>query len=147
MNLHTLKNGKGARHRRKRVGRGEGSGLGKTSGRGHKGQGARAGSGYKPTFEGGQMPLIRRLPKYGFKNPTRVEYVPVNVGALDVFDAGAEVTPDLLREKGLVNGRIRRVKILGRGEITKALNVKSHAFSRTAQERIQEAGGSVEIIS
>lgn len=146
MNLQSLKNTEGARHRSKRVGRGHGSGRGKTSCRGHKGQGARAGSGYKPTFEGGQMPLIRRLPKFGFKNPNRRAYIPVNVGALEVFDANADVTPETLRGKGLAKGKLSGIKILGRGELTKALTVKAHAFSASAKSKIEAAGGTAEQI-
>lgn len=141
MNLHSLENTKGARKGRKRVGRGEASGKGKTCGRGTKGQGARAGSGYDPTFEGGQMPLYRRIPKFGFKNVNRREFNPVNVDKLNTFDDGTEVTPEIMREKGLVNGCCQRVKILGTGELERKLTVKADAFSKSAQQKIEAAGG------
>ncbi len=147
MDLHSIRKVEGAKHRRKRVGRGEASGTGKTSGRGHKGQGARSGSGYRPTFEGGQMPLIRRLPKFGFTNFTRKEYVPVNVADLNCFDEGTEVTPEVLRKRGLVNGRISRVKILGMGTLEKKLAVSAHGFSETARVKIEQAGGTVQELS
>jgi len=143
MNLHSLKNTDGARKQSKRVGRGESSGTGKTSGRGHKGQGSRSGSGYRPTFEGGQMPLIRRLPKFGFKNYTRKEYIAINVEALQRFDDDTEVTPELLREVGLAKGRASGIKILGQGELTRKLHVTAHRFSKSAQATIEAAGGSV----
>ena len=145
MNLHSLENKKGARKGRKRVGRGEGSGKGKTCGRGTKGQGARAGSGYDPTFEGGQMPLYRRIPKFGFKNFNRKEFNPVNVDKLNIFEDGAEVTAETLREKGLVNGTCKRVKILGSGELERKLTVTADAFSKSAKEKIEAAGGTATI--
>jgi len=141
MNLHSLENSAGARRPRKRVGRGEASGKGKTCGRGTKGQGSRSGSGYDPAFEGGQMPLYRRLPKFGFKNRNRKAYNPVNVGDLNGFDAGTDVTPALLRETGLVNGKIKRVKILGTGDLDRKLNVTADAFSVGAKKKIEDAGG------
>ncbi len=147
MNLHSLKNVDGSRHKKKRVGRGEASGTGKTSGRGHKGQGSRAGSGYKPTFEGGQMPLIRRLPKFGFKNVNRKEYLPVNIGQLNDVDDGTEITTELLRSKGLAKGPIKRIKILGEGELTKKLDVKAHAFSKSAIAKIEAAGGTTSVVA
>lgn len=145
--LHSLKNTPGAKHRRMRVGRGRSSGKGKTSGRGHKGQMSRTGHKRKPTFEGGQMRLIRRIPKRGFTNRNRVAYVPVNVGDLDLFDAGTEVTVDVLRKAGLVSGTIQTVKVLGDGDLKKKLVVKAHAFSATAKSKIEAAGGSCEVIS
>jgi len=146
MNLHSLENGTGARHVRKRVGRGHASGKGKTSGKGHKGQMARKGHKHKPGFEGGQMRLVRRLPKRGFTNPTRTVYLPVNVSALDCFDDGAEVTSVALRKKGLINGCADGIKILGNGELAKKLTVKVHAFSATARSKIEAAGGACEIV-
>lgn len=143
MNLHSLENSARSRKNRKRVGRGESSGRGKTCGRGTKGQGSRAGSGYDPTFEGGQMPLYRRLPKYGFKNRNRKEYNPVNVEVLNSFEDGTEVTPELLREKGLVKGKRELVKILGKGRLERKLDVTAHAFSASAREKIEDAGGAV----
>lgn len=142
MNLHSLQNVKGARHRRKRVGRGHGSGMGKTSGKGHKGQMARAGHKHKEGFEGGQMTLIRRSPKRGFKNPNRKEFAPVNLSALDrVFEDGAEVGLVELLDAGLANGQIDGVKILGNGELTKKLNITAHKFSETAKAKIESLGG------
>ncbi len=147
MNLHTLKSSEGARHRRKRLGRGEASGRGKTAGRGNKGYHARAGSGVFPLFEGGQMPLIRRLPKRGFTSPRPVEYVPVNVGALELFETGAAVGPAELRRAGLARGTIRKVKILGAGDLTKKLTVAAHAFSASAKSKIETAGGACEVLT
>ena len=146
MNLHSLTNTEGARHRRKRLGRGMASGLGKTSGKGHKGQMARKGNKHKLGFEGGQMPLIRRLPKRGFKNPNRKEFLAVNLTELDRFDDGAEVTIAVLRSAGLANGPCDGIKILGRGEISKKLTVKANAFSATAREKIEAAGGACEVV-
>jgi len=146
MKLHELKNVPGARHRRKRVGRGEGSGWGKTAGRGNKGQHSRAGSGTRPAFEGGQMPLIRRLPKRGFNHPSKIVYTPVNVGALAAFaDAGA-VTPDALRARGLVRSAGARIKVLGNGELACKLSVQAHAFSAVAKTKIEAAGGVCEVV-
>jgi len=143
MNLHSLKNVSGARHRRKRLGRGHGSGLGKTSGKGHKGQMARSGHKHKEGFEGGQMPFFRMVPKRGFKNPNRKITAPVNLGTLETkFDDGTDVTLELLLDSGLVNGAFDRIKILGDGEISKKLNVTAHAFSASAKEAIEKAGGS-----
>jgi len=145
MKLHELKNVEGSRHRRKRVGRGEGSGWGKTAGRGNKGQRARAGSGSRPFFEGGQMPLIRRLPKRGFHNPTRQCLQAVNVGILDTLKV-SEVTVAVLRQAGLARGRFDGVKILGTGEVTQALTVRAHAFSAIARSKIEAAGGRCELL-
>ena len=144
MNLHSLKNTTGARKARKRVGRGRASGTGKTSGRGHKGQMSRSGARHKPGFEGGQMPLARRLPKRGFKNRTRVSYRPVNVAALASFDDGAEVTLEQLVGAGLVRSIKERVKVLGQGELDRKLTVKAHAFSASAVAKIEAAGGRCE---
>lgn len=143
MNLHLLENTRGARRSRKRIGRGESSGTGKTAGRGTKGQGARSGSGYDPTFEGGQMPLYRSLPKYGFKNINRKEYIPVNVSRLNTFEDGSEVDPQKLRESGLIKGRSHLVKVLGTGDVERKLTVTAHAFSSSAREKIEAAGGTV----
>jgi large subunit ribosomal protein L15 len=146
MDLHTLKPAKGSTHRKMRVGRGMASGKGKTSGRGHKGLYARSGSSHKPLFEGGQMPMSRRIPKRGFTNVNRKVYAPVNLAALDKMDDGAEVTEAVLREAGLVKGRFDGVKILGNGEISKKLTIKVSAFSATAKEKIEAAGGSCETV-
>ncbi len=146
MNLHTLKATPGARKPRRRVGRGRASGWGKTSTRGHKGQMARKGHKVKPTFEGGQMPLVRRLPKRGFKNVNRESYAPVNLAALERFAADSEVTVEVLRAQGLVRGKAAPVKVLGTGEISRKLTVKAHAFSATAKTKIEAAGGTCEVI-
>lgn len=122
-----------------------GSGTGKTCGKGHKGQMARKGGKKKPGFEGGQMRLVRRVPKRGFNNPTRKEYTPVNVGILDCFDEGAEITEALLVKNGLANGLKTGIKILGQGEITKKLTVKVQAYSETAKAKIEAAGGTCEV--
>lgn len=144
MDLGDLRPAKGDKHSKKRVGRGMASGTGKTSGRGHKGQGARAGGGVRPGFEGGQMPLTRRVPKRGFHNPFRKTYTPVNLDSLGRFEAGQEISPELLRETGLA-GR-GPVKILGRGELDKPLTVKAHGFSRSARQKIEAAGGRTEVV-
>lgn len=146
MDLHTLQTAEGSKHRRIRLGRGRASGKGKTSGRGHKGQMSRTGSVHKPLFEGGQMPFVRKLPKRGFKNFTRKEILPVNLDSLSVFEDGAEVTIEILQEKGLVNGRFDGVKILGDGNVEKKLTVKANAFSASAKEKIEAAGGTCEIV-
>ena len=142
MDLSSLANVAGARKSRKRVGRGRASGHGKTSTRGHKGQNARKGHKGKLGFEGGQMPVIRRLPKRGFNNPTRVSYVPVNVCDLDRFENGTEVTLDVLCACGLFSNKYDGVKILGSGELTKKLTVKVNGVSATAKAKIEAAGGS-----
>jgi large subunit ribosomal protein L15 len=129
-----------------RLGRGVGSGLGKTSGRGQKGQYART-RGFKPHFEGGQTPIQRRLPKRGFRNPFPIETAEVNVGDLDAFEAGANVDEKALIAHGLVRGRYDRIKILGSGELTKAVTVSAHAFSKSAAEKIQKAGGKVVLVA
>ena len=145
MGLHDLKPPRGMKHSKKRIGRGQGSGQGKTAGRGHKGAKSRSGFHYKRGFEGGQMPLHRRVPKRGFHNPFRVEYEVVNLDTLGLrFDAGTVVTPDLLREKGIVQSVKGKVKILARGEVGKALTVKAHKFSGKAAEKIAAAGGATE---
>lgn len=146
MDLHSLANADGARRSRRRVGRGMGSGSGKTSGRGHKGQKARKGASLKAGFEGGQMTLIRRLPKRGFENPVREAYTPVNVAKLDRFDDGSDVTIDVLRQGGLVRRRTGAIKILGKGELSKKLTVHAHAFSQSAREKIEAVGGTCEVM-
>jgi large subunit ribosomal protein L15 len=147
MKLDDLRPASGSNKKRKRVGRGDGSGHGKTSCRGHKGQGARSGGNTKPGFEGGQMPLQRRLPKRGFHNPFRVELAVVNLAQLERFPAGSEITPDKLTEHGLINGKGRRIKILGEGSLSKALTVRAHGFSSAAKEKIEAAGGKAELIA
>jgi large subunit ribosomal protein L15 len=146
MRLDELKPAAGSSKKRKRVGRGDGSGHGKTSCRGHKGQGARSGGNVQPGFEGGQMPLQRRLPKRGFHNPFRIEMSVVNLGQLESFPAGVEVTPESLSQQGLLTGKQRSVKILGEGSLSKALTVKAHGFSAKAKEKIEAAGGKAELI-
>lgn len=146
MKLHELKPAAGARKNRKRVGRGIGTGNGKTAGRGHKGQNARSGGGVRLGFEGGQNPLYRRLPKRGFTNPTRKEYAIVNVDALNRFEAGTTVTPELLLETGVVRNARDGIKILGDGEINVNLTVQANKFSQTAVEKIEAAGGKTEVI-
>lgn len=145
MKLHELKNVKGAKSARMRVGRGESSGKGRTSGKGNKGQMSRTGHKHKPLFEGGQMKLIRRIPKRGFKSPNRVEYSAVNVGDLCDLVQG-DVTPAALFEAGRI-GKNDLVKILGNGEITEARKVSAHAFSASAKAKIEAAGGSCEVLS
>lgn len=138
--LSKLAKPEGATRPKTRVGRGPGSGLGKTAGRGQKGQYART-RGFKRHFEGGQTPIQRRLPKRGFKNPFPARVAEVNVGALEVFAAGAKVDAEALESKGLVKGRWDKIKILGDGELTKAVTVTAHAFSKSAAEKIKKAGG------
>ena len=146
MKLHELKPAEGSRKVRNRVGRGIGSGNGKTSGRGHKGQNARSGGGVRPGFEGGQNPLFRRLPKRGFTNINRKEYAIVNLDALNRFEDGAEVTPALLLETGIVSNEKAGIKILGHGTLSVKLNVKAHKFSASAKEAIENAGGTTEVV-
>lgn len=145
MKLHELKPPAGSRKRRKIVGRGDGSGHGKTSGKGEKGQRARAGGGSHPWFEGGQLPLHRRVPKRGFTNIFRTEYAVLNVKDLARFEAGTTVTPTVLVEAGLVRSAAA-IKILGEGALDKALTVSAHRFSQSAAEKIRAAGGTVEVI-
>jgi large subunit ribosomal protein L15 len=148
MRLHDLKPRPGAKHRRKRLGQGESSGHGKTSGRGGKGQTARSGSSIRIGFEGGQMPLVRRLPKRGFNNARfATRYIAVNVGDLNKFDDGARVDEMALRAVGLANGRADGVKILGAGELSKKLTVSASAFSASAKAKIEAKGGACEIAS
>ena len=145
MKLHDLKPAVGATTAPKRLGRGTGSGLGKTSGKGHKGAKARSGGGKRPGFEGGQMPLTMRLPKRGFTNKWRVEYATVNVERLNIFEDGATVTPVELVESGILKNVQDGVKILGNGEITKKLTVKATKFTAAAKEKIEAAGGKAEV--
>ena len=144
MRLHELQPAAGSRHKRKRVGRGMASGWGKTSGRGHKGQGQRSGGGKGHYFEGGQTPLVRRLPKRGFNNLTQKVYAEVKLEDLNRFAAGTVVTPELLVETGLVKKMQDGVKILGNGELKHALTVKAHRFTNSAAAKIEQAGGTVE---
>jgi large subunit ribosomal protein L15 len=146
MKLHELSPAPGSKKTRNRVGRGIGSGNGKTAGRGHKGQNARSGGGVRPGFEGGQNPLYRRLPKRGFTNRNRVEYAIVNLQELNKFAAGTEVTPEVLLESGIVKNAKDGIKVLGTGELTVQLTVKANKFSQSAVEKIQAAGGKTEVI-
>ena len=147
MRIHTIQPAVGATTPEKRLGRGIGSGLGKTSGKGHKGQWARSGGGVRPGFEGGQTPIARRLPKRGFNNKFAIEYDIVNVGDLNVFEDGTVVTPELLAEKGIVTvKRNGGVKVLGNGQLTKKLTVKADKFSASAKSAIEAAGGVAEVI-
>jgi large subunit ribosomal protein L15 len=147
MRLHDLKPRPGAKHRRKRLGQGESSGRGKTSGRGGKGQTARSGSSIRPGFEGGQMPLIRRIPKRGFNNARfATRYLPVNLEALNRFEEGARVDVRILLEAGLANGKADGIKILGDGELQRKLTVCAHAFSASARAKIEGKGGVCEVV-
>lgn len=148
MELHTLRPAKGAKRTRRRVGRGPGSGHGKTAGRGHKGQKSRTGYSRRDGFEGGQMPLVRRIPKRGFTNIFRVSYQVVNLRDLErVFEAGETVTPELLADRGLVRRGKHLVKVLATGELTKSLVVEAHRFSASAKSAIEGAGGRCEVRS
>lgn len=144
MKLHELAPAEGSRHKRKRVGRGPGSGMGKTSTKGHKGLKARAGGGVRPGFEGGQMPLHRRLPKSGFKNIHRDTIAIVNVADLDQFESGMSIDELVLRDAGLIKGNIDKVKILGNGEVTKVFSLRNCLVSKTAREKIERIGGNIE---
>jgi large subunit ribosomal protein L15 len=144
--LSNLKPPRGSRHRKVRVGRGMGSKLGKTAGAGNKGQQSRRGYSVRPGFEGGQMPLHRRLPKRGFNSPFPKSFAVVNLDRLSEFAAGETVTPGLLAERGIVRAKRSGIKILGDGELKVALTVQAHAFSKSAQEKIERAGGKVEVL-
>ncbi len=145
MKLHNIEQPEGAVRAPKRVGRGTSSGNGKTAGKGHKGQNARSGGGVRPGFEGGQLPLFQRLPKRGFSNAKfKVEYATINVSDLDNFEDGAVVTPELLKEMGIVKKQLAGIKVLGNGELTKKLTVKASKFSATAVEKIEKMGGKAE---
>lgn len=145
MKLHELKPAEGSTRVRRRVGRGLGSGMGKQSTRGAKGQKARTGGGVRPGFEGGQMPLYRRLPKRGFKNVLAKQYAEVNVEQLNAFDNGAVVTPATLIEAGILKNVLDGVRVLGNGELTKSLTVEAQGFTKSAQQKIEAAGGKVEV--
>ena len=146
MNLHELSPAEGAKKGSKRIGRGHGSGWGKTAGKGHKGQKARSGGSIRPGFEGGQMPLQRRIPKRGFNNIFAKKIVAINVSALEAFDNDTEVTVQALIEKGIIKNEYDGVKVLGNGNITKKLTVKVVAFSESAKQKIEAAGGKAEVI-
>ena len=147
MKLHELKKNEGATFRKKIVGRGPGSGSGKTSGRGQKGQNARSGGGVSPVFEGGQLPLYRRLPKRGFSNHKfKVVYATINVGDLNVFEDGTVVTPALLKEKGIVKKQLNGIKVLGDGNLEKKLTIQANRFSSSALKKIEESGSKAEVI-
>jgi len=146
MNLHDLTPARGAKKRRKRIGRGPGSGHGKTATKGHKGLLARSGGGKRPGFEGGQMPLARRLPKFGFVNPTRTEYAIVNLKSFEKWVGDGVVTPQAMVDAGLIKRKHRPVKILGNGELKKALVIQAHKFTKSAESKIQAAGGRIEVI-
>lgn len=147
MKLHELKKNEGATFRKKIVGRGRGSGSGKTSGRGQKGQNARSGGGVSPVFEGGQLPLYRRLPKRGFSNHDfKTVYAVINVGDLNVFNDGDVVTPALLKEKGIVKKQLNGIKVLGNGTLEKKLTIQAHRFSSSALRKIEESGSKAEVI-
>ncbi len=147
MKLHTMKPNEGATKDRKRVGRGNASGFGKTSGKGQKGQNSRSGIGGSPWFEGGQLPLYRRIPKRGFSNARfKVEYAVINLSDLNNFEDGAIITPEILKNMGLVKKQLSGIKVLGNGNLDKKLTVKAHKFSQTAVEKIESLGGKVEVI-
>ena len=148
MSLHNLRKPKGSTHAKKRVGRGQGSGHGKTAGRGHKGAQSRSGYHFKRGFEGGQMPLHRRVPKRGFHNPFRVEYSVINLDTLaERFKASTVVTPELVREAGLVHGERHQIMVLARGEFSTKLTTRAHKFSGKAAEKIAAAGGAAEVLA
>ncbi|MGH9341147.1 MAG: 50S ribosomal protein L15 [Acidobacteriota bacterium] len=147
MDLHGLKPAKGANKKRKRIGRGPGSGHGKTAGKGHKGQKSRSGYSSRAGFEGGQMPLYRRLPKRGFTNIFAKKYVVLNVRDLDRFDEGSTISPEFLVQQGVVKKIKDGLRILGQGELKKKMTVQAHHFSESAKKKIEEAGGSVEVLS
>ena len=146
MKLHEMKYNDGAREDRKRLGRGQGSGQGKTAGKGHKGQNSRSGGGVAIGFEGGQTPLYKRIPKRGFTNFARREYAVVNLVQLNKFEDGVTVTPELLKQSGLLKKSLDGVKVLGNGKLEKKLTVKCHKVSQSAKEAIEKAGGSVEVL-
>lgn len=147
MKLHELERNVGAKQERRRVGRGMGSGLGKTSGRGEKGQKARSGVSIPAQFEGGQLPLYRRLPKRGFSNSDfKVRYATINLSDLNKFDDGCEVTPELLKSSGILKNQLAGVKVLGNGELEKKLTIKAHKFSKSAIEKIEKSGSKIEVL-
>ena len=147
LSLNNLKPAPGSTHRKKRVGRGPGSGLGKTSGRGHKGQKSRSGYSSRPGFEGGQMPLQRRLPKRGFTNIFKKQWVEISLAKIEEnFNAGDTISPEVLHERGLIKKAKHDLVILGNGDVTKAFNISSHRFTKTAKEKIEKAGGTATVI-
>ncbi len=147
MKLHELEKNIGATHAKKRIGRGPGSGLGKTSGRGQKGQKARSGASINPVFEGGQLPLYRRIPKRGFKNAKfRTRYATINLDTLNIFEDGALVTPAVLKEKGIIKNQLDGIKVLGNGKLTKKLTIQANKFSESALEKINSSGSKAEVI-
>ena len=146
MKLHELKPAAGSKKAPKRIGRGTGSGLGRNAGKGEKGQNARSGGGVRPGFEGGQMPLYRRLPKRGFKNPFSKEFVCINLDRLNIFENGTEITPEILLERRVISKVLDGVKILGNGTLEKSVTVKGCKFSKSAKEKIEAAGGKVEVM-
>ncbi|MBR0419169.1 MAG: 50S ribosomal protein L15 [Erysipelotrichaceae bacterium] len=146
MNLHEMKYNEGARHTTKRLGRGQGSGQGKTAGKGHKGQNARSGGGVAIGFEGGQTPFFKSMPKRGFTNFNRVEYAVVNLSDLNRFEDGTTVTPELLKQAGIVKKQLDGIKVLGNGKLEKKVNVTCNKISKSAQAAIEKAGGKVEVI-
>lgn len=146
MRLHELKPNPGSTKNRKRLGRGTATGQGKTAGRGMNGQKSRSGGGVRPGFEGGQMPLYRRLPKRGFTNIFGTQYAEINIEVLNKFEDGAEITPELLKSEGIIKKQLDGVKVLGNGELVKKLTVKAHKFSKSAVEKIEAAGGKAEVI-
>ncbi len=147
MKLHELEKNIGATHRKKRLGCGRGSGLGKTSGKGQKGQKARSGVSISPVFEGGQLPLYRRLPKRGFTNHMfKTEYAVINVSALNRFDNGTVVTPALLKDKGIIKNQLSGIKVLGDGKLEKKITIQAHKFTKSALEKIKESGSKAEVI-
>ena len=146
MKLHEMKYNDGARHTTKRLGRGQGSGQGKTAGKGHKGQNARSGGGVAIGFEGGQTPFYKSMPKRGFTNFNRLEFATVNLSDLNRFDEGTTITPELLKQSGLVKKQLNGIKVLGNGKLDKKVNVKCHRISKSAQAAIEKAGGTVEVI-
>ena len=146
MKLHEMKYNEGARHVTKRLGRGPGSGQGKTAGKGHKGQNARSGGGVAIGFEGGQTPLYKRIPKRGFTNVSHIEYAVVNLEQLNKFENGVEVTPELLKQTGIVKKQLDGIKVLGNGKLDKKLTVKCNKISASAKEAIEKAGGNVEVL-
>lgn len=146
MKLHELKPNPGSSKNRKRLGRGTATGQGKTAGRGMNGQKSRSGGGVRPGFEGGQMPLYRRLPKRGFTNIFGTQFAEINVEVLNQFEDGAEITPELLKSEGIVKKQLDGLKVLGNGELAKKLTVKAHKFSKSAVEKIEAAGGKAEVI-
>ena len=147
MKLHELQRNIGATHAKKRVGRGSGSGLGKTSGRGQKGQKARSGGSINPVFEGGQLPLYRRIPKRGFSNHMfKTRYAVINLNALNVFEDNTVVTPALLKDAGIIKNQLDGIKVLGNGKLEKKLTIQANKFSKSAEEKIKEAGSKAEVI-